>query len=105
MFNTPLGIVRVIVEYNCFYGDIITQFEINNTIFTPVKNKYIPTDYLRLSESNSLCGEREFENNSITWEFLLKPLGFDIGLYTGEKKVLFTNFHLFQSKFALANEE
>jgi hypothetical protein len=87
-YHTPLGEVRVLVEYNQHYGYLITQFEIGGTIVSSVRNKYIPDSNLFFSESNSRIGDREFENGSMTYEFLLKPLEVPV-------KERFTDFYSF----------
>ena len=89
-------LVVLATNFNPAYGDLITKFEIDGVGETPVKSKYSDS-VLSFSESNSLCGEREFENGSITFEFLYKPLGLSLeGVKTvgldGWQKI-YTIFH------------
>ena len=67
--------IRMVTEYNCHYGDLVVAFQIGEEQSdTGVKCRYTGKPLL-LQEQNCLCGERAFENGSITYEFLLKPLG------------------------------
>jgi len=57
------------------WGDLISAFQIGDTPYVcPVASKY-PGMVLECQESNSLLGVRPFENDSLTYEFLWKPLG------------------------------
>ena len=100
-FQTHLGIVRVVVEYNSAYGDLITAFEINGTCTSPVRCKYTGK-LLNFHCSGSLCGERSFEKGSIIYEFLLKPLGIDIEGYPAICKdgwdVLYSHYYTFKER-------
>lgn len=75
-YKTPTGIVRVVVEYNPHHGDLIRFFEIGGTTVSTVRCRHTGK-LLQFDASNSLIGERDFENGSIVYEFLLKPLGID----------------------------
>ena len=67
--------IRMVTEYNPHYGDLVVAFQIGEKQSdTGVKCRYTGKPLL-LQEQNCLCGEREFENGSITYEFLYKPLG------------------------------
>jgi hypothetical protein len=56
-------------------GVLISSFQIGDTPYAcPVASKY-PGMVLECQESNSLLGVRPFENDSLTYEFLWKPLG------------------------------
>lgn len=67
--------LRMVTEYNEYHGELVVAFQIGEELSnTGVKCRY--TDQLLpLQEEDSLCGERAFEDGSITYEFLLKPLG------------------------------
>ena len=70
--------IRMVIESNCHSGDFIKVFQIGDKIGdTGVKDIY-SRKTLRLFEQNSLLGEREFKNGSITYEFLLEPLGIEL---------------------------
>lgn len=70
--------VYVVCQYNPFYGDLVTSFQIGeDPEHTGVQDKFIPEWVIEFTESSSLCGVREFERGSITYEFLWKPLGLD----------------------------
>ena len=57
------------------WGDLISSFQIGDTPYVcPVACKY-PSLVLECQESNSLIGVRPFEHDSLTYEFLWKPLG------------------------------
>jgi hypothetical protein len=69
-------IYRIVFEYNHFYGDLVRQWSINGNTETNVKWQWKELEgFVSFDVSNGLCGERAFENDSITWEFLLKPMG------------------------------
>ena len=91
--------VRMVTEYNQHYGDLVTAFQIGEDSHdTGVQDKYIPEHVIILQESSSLCGVREFEDGSITYEFLWKPLGLDISMvyrrpYHDEGKAYWTQFY------------
>lgn len=68
------NIYRIIFEFNQFYGDLIRQWSINLNTKTDVKCRYTD-NYLCFDCTNGSIGVRKFENEWITWEFLLKPLG------------------------------
>lgn len=75
--------IYLVVEYNVHYGDLITRFQIGekeSDTGVTIKGAGIPCKF---SESNNLIGERPFEQGSITYEFLYKPLGLSIP----EKKI------------------
>ena len=78
--------VRMITEYNHYYGDIVVAFQIGEEQSnTGVKCRYYDS-FLLFQEQDNLIGERAFENGSITYEFLYKPLGLhspDNKFYTG----------------------
>jgi hypothetical protein len=63
-------------ELNKYYGDICRSWEIDGNNKTTVKSKY-GDSLLEFECSNNLIGERAFENNSIEYEFLIKPLGLE----------------------------
>ena len=70
------NIYRIVFEYNQFYGNLIRQWSINGRTETDVKWKFEGMKgFIEFDVSNGLCGERAFENDSIEWEFLLKPMG------------------------------
>jgi len=91
--------VRMVTEFNSYYGELVTAFQIGEEQHdTGVDNKYIPGHTIILQESNSLCGVREFEKKSITYEFLWKPLGLDPSLvkrrpYLGGSEAFWTHFY------------
>ena len=69
-------IYRIVFEYNQFYGNLIRQWSINGRTETDVRWMFEGMDgFIEFDVSNGLCGERAFENDSIEWEFLLKPMG------------------------------
>ena len=70
--------VYLVVEYNQFYGELITAFQIGDKSHdTGVESRYTGNTLL-CQESGSLCGVREFEKGSIIYEFLCKPLGIEV---------------------------
>lgn len=71
-------LIILATNYNSSYGDLIVAFQIGENRFTDVKNKYLNETLIKFNESSSLCGEREFENGSITYEYLYKPLGLSV---------------------------
>ena len=86
---------------NNYYGVGIRQFMINGEFDTGVKSKYESVT-VNFDCSNSLLGVREFENGSIAYEFLKKPLGlayispytehyddFIIAQFLKEKEIIF----------------
>ena len=67
---------RIVFERNNAYSlNIIRQWSIDGITEVPVKDRYAPGTMVHTDASNGLMGVRPFERNSITWEFLLKPLG------------------------------
>jgi hypothetical protein len=67
--------IRMVTEWNHYYGELIVAFQFGEELSnTGVKCKYTGS-LLLLQEPDSRCGERAFENGSITCEFLYKPLG------------------------------
>lgn len=86
--------IYLVVEYHTRYGDLITWFQIGekeSDTGVMIKGTDAPC---KCSESYSLIGERPFEQNSITYEFLYKPLGLSIP----EKKICGeTSFSLLES--------
>jgi len=69
-------IYRIVFEYNRFYGNLVRQWSINGKTETDVKWIFEGMKgFMEFDVSNGLCGERTFENDSIAWEFLLKPMG------------------------------
>ena len=71
---------RIIFEYNnALHRDSIRQWSIDGCTETTVLDKFWlelgKSKYIHTDTSSGLCGVRPFERNSITWEFLLKPLG------------------------------
>lgn len=75
-------VVYLVLEYNQFYGDLITRFQIGpnphrTTVLIGTKYCGSKQDFLACAEQNGLIGERPFENGSVTWEFLWKPLGLE----------------------------
>lgn len=67
--------IRMITEYNQHYGDIVVAFQIGEEQSnTGVKCRFYDS-FLLFQEQDSRIGERAFENGSITYEFLYKPLG------------------------------
>lgn len=73
--------VQVIYEENRFHGDILRQWAIDGNDRSPVMSKFEVLNRdgkgLLFDCSNGLCGERRFENDSIVYEFFIKPLGLD----------------------------
>lgn len=69
-------LIYVLYEWNNCYGNLIKSFEINNIGETDVNCRFTGKK-LVFSANNSLCGERAFEDNSIVYEYLIKPLGLD----------------------------
>jgi hypothetical protein len=80
-------------EYNKCYGNICRSWEIDGKNKTTVKSKY-GDSFLEFECSNGLIGERAFENNSIEYEFLIKPLGLENECMEG-----------YNSKFTLSREK
>ena len=75
-------VIYLVLEFNEFYGDLITRFQIGDTPHNT--NVLIGIDYcgstqefLDCAEHNGRVRERSFENGSVTWEFLWKPLGLE----------------------------
>lgn len=69
-------IYRIVFEHNHFYGDLVRQWSINGNTQTDVKWQWKELDgFVSFDVSNGSCGVRAFENDSIAWEFLLKPMG------------------------------
>jgi hypothetical protein len=67
------------VEECSHYGPMITWFQIGEEEGTTGVPMLESKDYfLGLSESNNRIGNREFENGSVTYEFLWKPLGLSV---------------------------
>lgn len=99
VFKTKLGIVRVVIEYNVHYGDLITQFEVNENRLTTVRFKYPPHDFLPCNTCNGLIGERPFEQDCLVYEFLLKPLGISLDTHqrvgAGGWMVISSSYHHF----------
>lgn len=68
-------IYRILFNYSKIHHIYhVRQWMINDNIYTTVKSKFTPENYLEFSACNGSCGEREFEY-SIVYEFLLKPMG------------------------------
>lgn len=63
-------------ENNQYHGDVCRSWEIDGNNKSTVKSKY-GDSFLEFECSNSLIGERAFENNSIKYEFLIKPLSLE----------------------------
>jgi len=95
--------IYLVTEHNPSYGYLIKRFQIDSTNETEVKNKCLPDRFIRFAESGSLCGEREFEKGSITYEYLLKPFGIDVEGYPATGKdgwdVLHTSYYTFKQRF------
>ena len=70
-------IYRVIFEWNPHYGQIVRQWSINGNAVSSMPSKYQKNTFLTCDVSNGLCGVRDFENDSMVWECLLKPMGID----------------------------
>lgn len=92
--------ISVITDYNRFYGELISRFQIDNKTETEVDCIYPELGKIQFEESSNLIGVRPFEKNSITYEYLLKPLGIDTTNYpaTGKDrwKILYTSFSEFR---------
>ncbi len=72
------------IAFECgWYGQLIRQFAINGKVESPVEDKYMIGEKVNFAECNSLCGVRDFEQGSISYEFLLKPLGLPKLSYAG----------------------
>jgi hypothetical protein len=85
--------IRMVTEWNQCYGELIKSFQFGDESGdTGVKCRYTG-NMLKLMEQDSLCGEREFENGSITYEFLYKPCGFPMP--TGNARTSFYEFKHF----------
>ena len=74
-------VVYLVLEWNQFYGELITRFQIGDKPHKTsvlINPKYdIKPVFLDCAAHNGLIGERPFENGSLTWEFLWKPLGLE----------------------------
>ena len=75
-------VVYLVLEWNQFYGDLITRFQIGDKPHKTsvlIGQNYCGSNpvFLDCAEQNGLIGERPFENGSVTWEFLWKPLGLE----------------------------
>lgn len=97
--------ISMTINYNPHYGDLISRFQINDKTHTDVKDKYSKDSFLPFQACDNLLGERPFENNSIVYEYLLKPLGIDTKDYpkfgwNGEN-INYTSFYHF--KLAMLN--
>ena len=69
-------IYRIVFEDNHFYGNLVRQWSINGRTETDVRWKWEEMKgFIEFDVSNGSCGDRAFENDSIVWEFLLKPMG------------------------------
>ena len=69
-------VYRIVFEQNHFFGNLVRQWSINGKIETDVRWKFEGMKgFIEFDVSNGMCGERPFENDSIAWEFLLKPMG------------------------------
>lgn len=66
--------IYLVTEYNQHYGELITRFQIDKNRLTTVEDKHFPGRMLPCSPSNGLGGVRLFERDSLTFEFLYKPL-------------------------------
>lgn len=67
---------RIVFEMNKAYGlDFARQWSIDLVTETDVPDKYFKGENVNFDCSSGLCGIRAFENDSLTWEFLWKPLG------------------------------
>ena len=85
-------IYRIVFECNHFYGYLVRQWSINGNTETDVSWKWEGMEgFLGFDVSNGLCGARAFEHDSITWEFLLKPMGIR---YETVKKEYVTDYDL-----------
>ena len=87
-FEFKNKIVYIVTEFS-LYGDLIRKWEIDKVNFSNVKMKGLPDYFLPFDHANSLIGERAFEKNSITFEFLVKPLGLK-SFWTDQTEKLFT---------------
>ena len=96
--------ISVITNYNYAYGDLIKSFQINDKFETEVKDKYFDR-FIPFDECCNLGGERGFENGSIAYEYLLKPLGIDTKDYPRSGKdgwdIHYSSFYHF--KVAMIN--
>lgn len=82
----------LIIQHNSCYGDLITRFQIGeDPQNTGVECRHLKIN-CQLAEQDSLIGVRKFENDSITWEFLWKPLGLP---KPEEKPAAYTRLHEF----------
>jgi len=71
--------VQCIFEHNQFHGYILRQWAIDGNDHTTVTCKYpsFENGFLLCDCSNGSIGSRAFENDSIVYEFFIKPLGLD----------------------------
>lgn len=78
---------RIIFERNNFYElDLVRQWSINLETNTTVKCMYENLGFVPFDCIYGLLGERQFEEDSITWEFLYKPMGI-------KKELIFNRKH------------
>ena len=80
-YRAELGgkVVYYITKHSTIYGSLITAWQFDGTDGnTTVKCKYTGK-LLDCQTNNGLLGERDFERESIVYEFLYKPLGIEVG--------------------------
>ena len=95
--------VYLVLETNPHYGELIIYFQIGELPkATTVLHKLIPNHYCECTEQDSLCGVRQFENDSITYEFLWKPLGLNLSSVARHTSVEFTLFWKFDEAMTAA---
>ncbi len=68
--------VYIVWEWNSAYGDICRQWSIDGNDKTTVAANYGEKERMLLCDcSNALVGVRAFAKESVSYEFLCKPLG------------------------------
>lgn len=89
-----------------WYGEHVRQFAIDGKMDTDVEDKYSQGQKITFCESNSLCGVRAFEQGSIVYEYLLKPLGLELIKRTGYQNTWYQGmFKRFCEKNAIEYKE
>jgi hypothetical protein len=94
--------VRVVVQNNPYYGDLISAFQIGeerNDTSVPYKMEGLK-GYCKFLEMDSLLGIRPFKKGSITYEFLWVPLDLPVEMVITRKhgnytKEYWTSFYEF----------
>jgi hypothetical protein len=98
--------IYLVTEFNPVWGELITAFQIGDKPQrTTVAWEDRPGWLLECQEQNNLLGERPFQENSLTYEFLYKPLGLPKLNGEGPPRTRYTSLSHFKEEVVKAGGE